>query len=258
MEHMGGSARHDAHDETVRRLRALIVRDEFRPGDVLGSERDLARSFGVSRSALRTTLGILESRHEIIRKIGRSGGIVVADNRLERNINTSESLPVIAKRQGFVVSSKVIASTIAQASASDRRLLGLRDGRNAIYAITRLRYIDGDALSVEDNHLPAALFPMLLTRDLSESLYAQFESGYGIHPADVDETLETVRADETVARSLHIAVGSTVMRVQRVARDEQGRPFERATELYNASRIRFTMHHSGYVRLSATTTHPER
>ena len=47
-------------------------------------------SLGVSRSDLRNALTVLESDHEIIRKIGRAGGIVISDGRLERNINTVE------------------------------------------------------------------------------------------------------------------------------------------------------------------------
>lgn len=87
-----------ATSELVYRIRALIRDQELQPGERLGSERALAQSLGISRSDLRMALAVLEASHEVIRKIGRAGGIVVSDGRLERNINTVESLPTIARR----------------------------------------------------------------------------------------------------------------------------------------------------------------
>ena len=96
-DHTGIGRTRSATSELVYRIRARIREQELLPGEKLGSERALAESLGVSRSDLRNALTVLESDHEIIRKIGRAGGIVISDGRLERNINTVESLPTIAK-----------------------------------------------------------------------------------------------------------------------------------------------------------------
>lgn len=128
-DHTGIRRTRSATSELVYRIRARIREQELLPGEKLGSERALADSLGVSRSDLRNALTVLESDHEIIRKIGRAGGIVISDGRLERNINTVESLPTIARRQGMRVSSKVLQAVIAPASVSDVRL---RDCRASI------------------------------------------------------------------------------------------------------------------------------
>lgn len=112
-DHTGIRRTRSATSELVYRIRARIREQELLPGEKLGSERALADSLGVSRSDLRNALTVLESDHEIIRKIGRVGGIVISDGRLERNINTVESLPTIARRQGMRVSSKVLQAVIA-------------------------------------------------------------------------------------------------------------------------------------------------
>lgn len=236
----------------VHRIRALIREQELQPGERLGSERALAESLGVSRSDLRAALAVLESSHEVIRKIGRSGGTVVSDGRLERNINTVESLPAIARRQGMLVSSKVLQAVIAPASPSDIRLLKLSDGHPMIYDVTRLRYIEDRPLSLEKSHLPAYLFPQFLTCDLTSPFYTMFERDYGIQPCNVDETLESVVGNERENELLDIELGTPLMRIHRIAYAVDGRPFERAIDVYIADRMRFTMHHSGYVRLSAT------
>lgn len=251
-EHGDGLILGRAHGETVRRVRALIRDGEFQPGERIGTERALSAHLGVSRSDLRAALACLESLHEISRKIGRGGGITVADRRLERNINTVESLPIIARRQGFVLESTVLSASITPASPGDVRLLGLRGDHPVVYGVTRLRSIEGEPLSLEISRLPADLFPLFLTRDLTESFYTIFDRDYGIRPVGVEETLENVLSDPRESELLNVPEETALMRIRRVACDALGRPFERATDVYIASRMRFTMHHTGYVRLSAT------
>jgi GntR family transcriptional regulator len=242
--------------DTLRLLRTVIQERELLPGERLGSERQIASQLGVTRADLRIALAALESSHEVLRRIGRGGGIIVSDSRLERNINTVESLPIIARRQGRILKSDVVSAMIAPATCSDVRLLGLdRVASGAlrnIFDITRVRYVDGTPLSLEISHLPADLFPGFLTKDLTTSFYARFADEYGIHPAVVDETLESIIPSKRQAELLRVDEGTPLMRIRRVARTQEGRPFERATDVYVASRMRFTMHHSGYVRLSAT------
>lgn len=242
---------HIPAEQLARRLRAMIRERELVPGERLGAERDLAAQLDVTRYDLRTALAILEHNREISRKIGRGGGIVVSDNRLERNINTLESLPVIARRQGLEITSKVVKATLAAASPSDIRLLSLHGVKPMVYKIVRLRYLDGTPLSIETSHLPAELFPELLGYDLTEPFYGIFERYYDVHPMNVDETLETVLSNREESKLLEVADETPLIQVQRVALDQMARPFERGVENYLADRIRFTMHHSGYVRLSA-------
>lgn len=50
-----------ASDAIVQQIQRLIAERRFKPGDRLGSERDLAASLGVSRSTLREALKTLQS-----------------------------------------------------------------------------------------------------------------------------------------------------------------------------------------------------
>lgn len=251
-ERVGTEHRRLAQSEVIYRIRSMIRRGEFQVGEKLGSERAMSRLLGIGRSDLRTALASLESSREIRRNIGRDGGIIVADGRLERNINTVESLPVIARRQGFILSSRVLSAVIEPASSSDVRLLELTQDHRMIYDITRLRLIDKRPLSIEISRLPADMFPMFLVKDLTESFYTMFERDYDVQPAIVDETLEPMLSDDRESELLQVPKHTPLIRIRRIARNREGRPFERAIDVYIASRMRFTMHHSGYVRLSAT------
>lgn len=234
----------------VARLRAVIRAQGLRPGERLGTERAVAQELGVSRASLRGALATMEAAHEIVRKIGRSGGIVVSDGKLERNLDTAESLTQIARRQGRTLTSKVMAAALAAADSTDVRLLRLPEDRRMVITVSRLRMLDGMPFCVETTHLPAYRFPGFLGRDLTGSFYGMFESEYGIRPHHVEETLDCCEASEEASRLL--GGPAAVMRIRRLALDGQECPCEMAVDMYRADLIRFTMHHSGFVRLSAS------
>ncbi|MCH9275088.1 GntR family transcriptional regulator [Bifidobacterium amazonense] len=236
----------------VQKIRDIIGREQLLPGEKLDTERHLAACFHVTRYDIQSALSILESDKEIIRKIGRDGGIFVSDGRLERNFNTLESLPVIAKRQGLEITSRVLKAETIPAAPSDIRVFSLDDANPTIYSITRLRSTGDRPLSLEANRFPAKLFPDLLDHDLAQPLYAIFERYYRIRPANVDEDLESVLPNNEEACLLSIPSATPLIRIHRTTSDRNGIAFERSSELFIADRVRFTMHHSGYVRLSAT------
>ncbi|MEE1296284.1 MAG: GntR family transcriptional regulator, partial [Bifidobacterium sp.] len=207
-------------EETVARIRAIIEDEGLRPGEKVGSERALAQRFNISRSDLRIALAEMEDGHEIVRKIGRTGGIVVSDGKLERNLNTVESLTQVARRQGWRLTSTVLDAAREPATPSDARLLELPADEPRVVAVRRLRLLNGAPLAVERTRLPAYLFPGLLDEDLAGSLYGLFERRYHVRPRRVDESLDCAPADAAQGALLGLADGATTLRLRRVARDE--------------------------------------
>jgi GntR family transcriptional repressor for pyruvate dehydrogenase complex len=69
--------RHRLSDSITEQIEQLIVEGKLTPGDVLPSERDLAKQLGVSRPSLREALLVLESRGLV--QARRGGGFGVTD-----------------------------------------------------------------------------------------------------------------------------------------------------------------------------------
>lgn len=232
--------------DLVARLRALVVREELEPGERIGDERTLAAALGVPRAALRQALDALEGAGVVRRTIGRGGGVLVSDGRLERNLNTRESLPDIGRRQGVVVETHVLRAGLTPAGPHERRLLVLPDP-SAVQHIVRLRLADGRPLSLESSSLPADLFPQLAEQDLS-SLYGTLAHVYGVTPQVCDETLQVDAADDEQAAHLGIHPGDALLHVHRTTVGSTGRPIEVAHELFVADRVRFHLRSYGIVR----------
>ncbi|NTW40394.1 MAG: GntR family transcriptional regulator [Cellulomonadaceae bacterium] len=240
----------ESADVAYVRLRALLRDEELRPGERVGDERSLAAAVGVPRAALRVALDRLEQEGSVRRTIGRSGGVLVADGRIERHLNTTEGLPEIARYQGIDVQTRVLSMALAVAGPRDRRLLQLPDGA-AVHQLLRLRLADGTPLSLEASVLPADLFPGLAEQDLS-SLYRTLRTVYDIAPAYSDETLEVISADEDRAAHLDVAPGTPLIKVQRAATGSTGRPIEVAEEVFRADRMRFHLRKYGFTNQHAS------
>lgn len=240
-------------DAIVRRILSLIEQEQLLPGETIGTERDLSARLGIPRSALRAALKIMERDRRIIRRIGRNGGVIVADGKLVRNLDTIESLPEIARRQGFLLESRVEESRTAAATPGEARRLRIGDA-DPVVRICRLRFLDGEPFCLERTILPSELFPKLLMDDsYAESLYGTFRSRYGIDVVSSDESLDCVPADDGTASRLGQPEGAPLFRIRRVSTDASGRAVEESEDLFVSSKIRFAMHPVGYVRLSATT-----
>src|ERR1700742_4933386 len=64
--------------QIVAQVRDALFAKELRPGDFLGTEKDLAVRFGVSRIAARDALRTLEAQGIVEIKVGSGGGARIA------------------------------------------------------------------------------------------------------------------------------------------------------------------------------------
>ena len=123
----------------VDQVRAALFRGELKPGDVLGSETDLARKFGVSRVPVRDAFKTLQALGIVEVKMGANGGARIAAGDPSR---FADALAVQLKLVGISVEEmfdaqiaiEVMATELAAKRAGEADLARLpRDpGRVAI------------------------------------------------------------------------------------------------------------------------------
>ena len=70
--------------QIVSHIRDALFAGDLAPGDVLGSEADLSRQFGVSRMSVRDALRSLEAMGIVDIKMGSKGGAAIAAGHSER------------------------------------------------------------------------------------------------------------------------------------------------------------------------------
>ncbi|MDZ7644646.1 MAG: FadR/GntR family transcriptional regulator [Woeseiaceae bacterium] len=70
--------------QIVAQIRAALFAGDLKPGDVLGSEGELARQFGVSRMSVRDALRSLEAMGIVDIRMGAKGGATIANGSGDR------------------------------------------------------------------------------------------------------------------------------------------------------------------------------
>jgi GntR family transcriptional regulator len=222
-------------EEARRRLLDLISTGALRPGDRLGTERELALRLSVSRSTLRQVLAVLAETGIIRRVPGRAGGTFVAHGKVDRDLSVIVGLPEYLRRQGFLAGTQVLSATMTGADEATAGHLAIPAG-SLVVEIVRIRLADGTPLSLERARFPAELFPGLLDLPLGGSIYDLLERHYGVRPEEVVEHLEVAEAAADESALLGVSSGAPLLAITRTSATATGRLFELSYDLFRGDR----------------------
>jgi GntR family transcriptional regulator len=222
-------------EDARRRLLDLINSGTLRPGDRLGTERELAARLSVSRSTLRQVLAVLAEAGVVRRVPGRAGGTFVAHAKVDRDLSVIVGLPEYLRRQGFVAGTQVLSATMSGADDIAAQNLGVPAG-SLLIDIVRIRLADGIPISLERVQLPAEIFPGLLELPLGGSIYDLLDTHYGVRPDEVVEHLEVAEASPDEAALLAVNVRAPLLAITRISTTSAGVAFEFSHDLFRADR----------------------
>jgi GntR family transcriptional regulator len=131
---------------------------------------------------------------------------------------------------------RLLRATTHRAAADVRRALGLGHGAQ-VHEVQRARLADGEPIVLEEAYLPAAVFPGLLSADLTGSLYAVMRA-YQAAPSSADEELEATQADDRQADVLGVAPGSPLLLITRTSFTDEGVAVEFSRDYHRSDRAR--------------------
>ena len=211
-------------------IKALLERSldagEWRPGEAIPSEHELARRFGVSQGTVRKAIAALAAGNLVVRRQGK--GTFVATHTEEQ----SSSFRFLRIRRNDGVDeypgSRLIDVRRGKATTEVARLLDLKPGEGVVLLRRILEY-GGAPVVLDDITLPAALFKGLTKARFEAhrgSMYGFFETQFGVRMLNAEEKLRAVAANVTSARLLGVAPGTPLLSIDRVTRTYGERPVE--------------------------------
>ena len=209
-------------DLLVERLDA----GQWRPGQAIPSELDLAGRYGVSHGTIRKAIDALAAENLVVRRQGK--GTYVATHTEERS--SMFRFLRIRRNDGRdeYPASRLIDVRRGKASAEVARALELKPG-SAVFVLRRLLEYGGEPAILDEIVLPATLFKGM-TRTRVEayhgSMYSLFETQFAVRILKAQEKLRAVAADAATAALLHVEPGQPLLAVERVTRTYGDRPVE--------------------------------
>ena len=231
-----------AFSPLYRQIKALIVqsldRGEWKPGEAIPSEIDLAARFQVSQGTVRKAIDEMAAEHLLLRRQGK--GTFVATHHEARvryrflRLAPDEGSPQRAE-------SRIVECRRLRAPAEVVRGLDLRAGETAV-AIRRLLSFAGVPTVIDDIWLPGSVFRGLTLELLTANrapLYGLFETEFGVSMVRADEKLRAVGAPAEVAGLLGVEPGAPLLQVDRVSYTYGDRPVEVRRGLYLTDRYHY-------------------
>ena len=207
-------------------LRDEIKRGEYKRGEKLPSEDELASKYGVSRMTVRQGILDLIDEGMIYRRHGV--GTFVAFPHVERDHSHLTNFFEIAQQAGIKVDARILKVEILPAKQKIASELEIPEGDSVIH-IKTLRFTDDVPVTVHDAYIPHRLFSSLLTQDLksleSQHLWSILES-FGFKLKRAIQKLEAREAGDEIAELLEIDESAPILFKERTTYADDGTPVE--------------------------------
>ncbi len=195
----------------------MIEAGALAPGSKLPPERVLADQFSITRVTVRQALARMEAEGLIFREERR--GWFVSPPRIRYDPTANTSFTESIAEQGREAGTTVLSKQQIAASQWESSHLGCAAG-DPIYAISRLRTVDGRAVLVEQIHIKAERCPGLLDCPLDQSMTDLMSQKYSIIEHRVQITMRPTALSEIPAKALRVAVGTPGIYLSRAILDQ--------------------------------------
>lgn len=222
---LGSPSYRPLYDQIKVLITQSLIGGEWRPGEMIPSEMELADRYKVSQGTVRKAIDSLASENILIRRQGRGTFVATHDAEL-----TKLRFLRLTAIDGQKVSpnNEFLSCTKTKASVYFAKILDIKAGASII-EIKRLLTFSGRPLIHDHIVVPAASFKGLNASKIIEnngSMYSMYESQFGIRMVRAEERLKAVAADAEVAKALGVAMQFPLLSIERISFTYGDKPME--------------------------------
>ena len=222
-----------------RQIKGLITQSleagEWRPGEAIPSEIELAARYKVSQGTVRKAIDELAAENLLVRRQGK--GTYVATHEEARSQFRFLRLMPEAGEQEYP-DSRLLECKRARASAEIARLLELRAGDSLVFIRRLLIFADAPVV-LDEICLPGTIFKGLTAAKFNQykgSMYKLFETEFGTRMIRAEEKIRAVAADAATAALLLVPRDTPLLCVERVSFTYGDKPVEFRRGLYRTDK----------------------
>jgi GntR family transcriptional regulator len=221
-----------------QQIKGLILQSlqagEWKPGEAIPSEMDLAARFRVSQGTVRKAIDELAADNLLVRRQGK-GTFVATHAEQHVQYRFLKLVPDSGDRDGQGPAARsILECRRARASAEVARALGLRTS-DSVMQVRRVLAFAGVPTILEDIWLPGTAFKGLTAEQMADfqgPTYAMFEMEFGVRMVRAEEKIRAVAADAQQGQLLQVAPGTPLLSVERIAYTYNDVPMELRRGLY--------------------------
>ncbi|GAB3664478.1 GntR family transcriptional regulator [Ramlibacter alkalitolerans] len=226
-----------AFSPLYQQIKGLILQSlqagEWKPGEAIPSEMELAARFRVSQGTVRKAIDELAAENLVVRRQGK-GTFVSTHAEQHVRYRFLKLVPDSGAPEDLPAERKVLECRRTRASAEVARALQLRTG-DPVVQVRRILSFAGRPTILEDIWLPGNTFKGLTAEQMAGHqgpTYALFELAFGVRMVRAEEKIRAVAAEEPQAALLALKAGAPLLSVERLSYTYNDVPMELRRGLY--------------------------
>jgi GntR family transcriptional regulator len=202
-----------------------LVAGEWRPGEAIPSELELANRFKVSQGTVRKSIDELAAENILIRRQGK-GTFVATHTEEHAQYHFLRMVEVNGKKETPI--NEVLSCTRVKADSDIADRLELKRGAPVVI-LRRLLRLSGEPVILDDIWLSATLFKGVSESMIDEfdgTLYSLYETRYGTRIIRAEERIQAVAAEAPMDELLNVPTGTPLLDIRRIAYTYGDKPVE--------------------------------
>ena len=211
--------------QVKQKITQELMSGNWRAGNLIPSEIELAQSYQVSQGTVRKAIDELSIEKILIRRQGK-GTYVTTHN--EEQIQLRFLRLTSTKGNKEKLESQLLSFEKTRVNSYVANRLNLRPG-SSVYKIKRVLTFAKKPLILDEIYISTIPFKGLNAEMINQkkgSLYRLYESNYGIQMLNADEKIKAVSAEAEVSKLLNIKKGHPILGIERVSYTYGNKPIE--------------------------------
>ncbi len=219
-----------------------ISNREYLPGQRLQTEREMAKTYGISIITVRKAIDVLIEKRLIERKQGK--GTFVSKPKFSRNVKKLQGFSEMCVQMGVTPGARMLENRLVTADSKTAAKLEI-EPKSKVVLISRLRFADNEPVQIEKNYFPIKYAFLLNAKLDNNSMLAYLKESCGAQVASSEKVIELCRATDEEAELLNVKKGDYLLFVKSTAYDENGDPLYVGIQIINGDRFSLYVYEGG-------------
>lgn len=225
------------HFQVETLLRDLIELPNYKNGEFLPAEVELAKQLGVSRNTIRQATNKLEHEGLIVRKKGF--GTKVAEKSFTTQLDNWHSFTQEMNENGIAFTNYLITAEWVECDSKIAIFFNIPE-KTKVLKLSRLRGDESGPFVFFESYFHPRI-GISEKEDFEQSLYELLEEKFKIQPSISRERIKARLATKIIARRLRIKPGEPVMIRERFVSDVGDKPVEYNIGFYIAEKFTYSI-----------------
>ena len=228
-------------DIIVSDIQKKIEKKILKIGQMIPSEDEIRKKYGVSRVTVRLSLDKLENKNLIIRKQGV--GTFIKSKKIKQTFSTAKTIIDALREKNLQPKIKVLFNNKKYPDDYLKDILNIR-GNSQIVHIRRIVYLNNQPYAVLDTFLPEVfkgVADIISQTKNVKTTYEIFEEEFDFQIKEAKYDISIDRATNDILKILNLKKDSYCLKNSRITYSDRKKPLELTIFYYPPEKAKFEM-----------------